>query len=80
MFFRFQPDVVLLDLQMPKKDGYEVCEEIRKVSSVPILLMTAMEHADTRKKGEKGKLLSHAPFCPPAPPFSTLFLLGIRRS
>mmetsp|Transcript_8164 Transcript_8164/g.21656 ORF Transcript_8164/g.21656 Transcript_8164/m.21656 type:complete len:167 (+) Transcript_8164:938-1438(+) len=51
MFFRFQPDVVLLDLQMPKKDGYEVCEEIRKVSSVPILLMTAMEHADTRKKG-----------------------------
>lgn len=34
-------DVVLLDVMMPKKDGFEVCREIRKVSNVPILMITA---------------------------------------
>lgn len=34
-------DVVLLDVMMPKKDGFEVCRELRAVSDVPILMITA---------------------------------------
>lgn len=34
-------DIILLDVMMPKKDGFEVCREIRKISSVPIIMITA---------------------------------------
>ncbi len=34
-------DVVLLDVMMPEKDGFQVCREIRAVSNVPILMVTA---------------------------------------
>jgi DNA-binding response OmpR family regulator len=33
--------LIILDVMMPKMDGYEVCEEIRKVSKVPIIMLTA---------------------------------------
>ena len=36
-----QPDVVLLDVMMPLIDGFEVCREIRKTSSVPVIMITA---------------------------------------
>jgi two-component system response regulator VicR len=35
------PDLILLDIMMPKLDGYEVCKEIRKISQVPIIMLTA---------------------------------------
>lgn len=34
-------DLILLDVMMPKKDGFEVCREIRKTSIVPIIMITA---------------------------------------
>ena len=34
-------DIILLDVRMPIKDGFEVCREIRKSSSVPIIIITA---------------------------------------
>lgn len=34
-------DIVLLDVMMPKKDGFEVCREVRKQSNVPIIMITA---------------------------------------
>ena len=34
-------DIVLLDVMMPKKDGFEVCREIRSFSNVPIIMITA---------------------------------------
>ena len=34
-------DIVLLDVMMPKKDGFEICREIRSFSNVPIIMITA---------------------------------------
>lgn len=38
------PDIVLLDLMMPKMDGWQVTENIRKISSVPILILSVMDN------------------------------------
>ena len=37
----FRPDLVLLDLMLPGKDGIDVCKEIRTESGVPIVMLTA---------------------------------------
>ena len=36
-----QPDLVVLDLMLPGKDGYDICREIRKTSECPIIMLTA---------------------------------------
>lgn len=41
MFEKHDPIAILLDVMMPLKDGYQVCRDIRKKSSVPIILITA---------------------------------------
>lgn len=41
MFHNKTPDLVLLDIMLPKKDGWQVCREIRKTSSAPIIMLTA---------------------------------------
>lgn len=41
LFNQYNPEVVLLDVMMPKEDGYEVCRKIRSKSNVPIILITA---------------------------------------
>ncbi|OFK70473.1 DNA-binding response regulator [Streptococcus sp. HMSC034E03] len=42
-FFNHQVDLVLLDIQMPKRNGLEVLSEIRKRSQVPVLMLTAFQ-------------------------------------
>ncbi len=41
LFEQYQPAVVLLDVMMPREDGYEVCRRIRTKSDVPVILITA---------------------------------------
>jgi len=41
MVREFKPDVVLLDLMLPGKDGVDVCRQIRGESGVPIIMLTA---------------------------------------
>lgn len=41
VFKTFQPNLVLLDLMLPGMDGYQVCREMRKESSVPIIMLSA---------------------------------------
>lgn len=40
-FSTYEPNLILLDLMLPGIDGYEVCREIRKTSSVPIIMLSA---------------------------------------
>ncbi len=37
----YEPDLVLLDIMMPKKDGWQVCREIHEISSKPVIMITA---------------------------------------
>jgi len=51
MFDLFQPDVVLLDIMLPVKDGWQVCREIREKSSVPIIMLTAKGETNDKVNG-----------------------------
>jgi two-component system response regulator VanR len=50
-FHRFQPDMILLDIMIPKIDGYAVCELIRKESKIPIIMITALSDETNQLKG-----------------------------
>ncbi|VEI02784.1 MtrAB system response regulator MtrA [Acidipropionibacterium jensenii] len=41
VFDRFKPDLILLDLMLPGRNGIDVCREVRRVSGVPIIMLTA---------------------------------------
>lgn len=45
------PDLVLLDLMLPKVDGFAVCEILRQKSGVPIIMLTAKNDSDSQMKG-----------------------------
>jgi len=45
------PDLVILDVMMPKMDGWEVCERMREVSDVPIIMLTAKDEEQDRLRG-----------------------------
>jgi len=42
LFRQLEPDLVLLDINMPKRDGIDVLREIRKFSDTPVIMVTAM--------------------------------------
>src|ERR1041385_5188055 len=47
-----KPDLILLDIMMPKLDGYEVCSELRRLANpVPILMLTAKGQIEDRVSG-----------------------------
>lgn len=50
--FRTEPfDLILLDIMLPKIDGYAICEMIRQESKVPIILLTALDTENDQVKG-----------------------------
>lgn len=40
-FVKLTPDLVILDIMLPEMDGYEVCSNIRKISNIPVIMLTA---------------------------------------
>lgn len=40
-FSMFAPNIVILDIMLPGADGWQVCREIRKISNIPIIMLTA---------------------------------------
>lgn len=50
----FIPDIILLDILMPKKNGFEVLEELRKndvLSKIPVILLTNLNQKDDVERG-----------------------------
>jgi DNA-binding response OmpR family regulator len=48
---REEPDMLLLDVMLPGKDGFEICREIRKTSNIPIIMLTARGDVIDRVSG-----------------------------
>jgi DNA-binding response OmpR family regulator len=46
-----EPDIVILDLMLPKMDGLEVCSRVRSKSNVPIIMLTAKDRIPDRVSG-----------------------------
>lgn len=49
--YRYQPDLILLDIMMPDMDGWEVCKRLREMSDVPIIFLTARGETKDVVKG-----------------------------
>ncbi len=41
LFYMEKPDIIILDINLPYKNGWDVCSEIKKQSNIPIIMMTA---------------------------------------
>jgi two-component system KDP operon response regulator KdpE len=50
-FYAHQPDLVILDLMMPEMDGWEVCRQIRQMSDVPLIFLSALSHENEIVRG-----------------------------
>ena len=46
LVFAYKPDLVLLDVVMPKMDGWQTCSRIRDVSEVPIIMLTGQQRGE----------------------------------
>jgi len=46
-----EPDLVVLDVMMPKKDGFETLKEIRSFSSVPVIMLSARGESNDKLQG-----------------------------
>ena len=53
--------LVLLDIMLPKIDGYGVCEVIRQKSQVPIIMLTALSDEENQLKGFKQQIDDYIP-------------------
>jgi two-component system cell cycle response regulator len=52
--FKEQPDVILLDVMMPKMDGFEVCRRIKqdeRMHSTPVMIVTVLRDDENRARG-----------------------------
>ncbi len=54
LFHRIAPDLVILDVMMPGMNGWEVCRRLRRVSSVPIIFLTALDAVENVVQGLVG--------------------------
>lgn len=50
MAMKLKPDLMVLDIMMPVKDGYEVCREVRASLNIPIIVASAKETEDDKEK------------------------------
>ena len=50
-FELFAPDLIIMDISLPNKTGVQCCKEIRRISGVPIIMLTAQTQENNRIKG-----------------------------
>ncbi|HXM07050.1 MAG TPA: response regulator transcription factor [Candidatus Acidoferrum sp.] len=54
LFAEIPPDLVVLDVMLPKIDGFEICRRIRREGNVPVIMLTARVGEDDRLRGLLG--------------------------
>ena len=50
LFGSQDPDIIILDITMPRMDGFEVCRLVRKVSNVPIIMLSARQDVSDKAR------------------------------
>lgn len=50
MVVKLKPDLMVLDIMMPLKDGYEVCREVRSIANIPIIVASAKETEEDKER------------------------------
>jgi two-component system alkaline phosphatase synthesis response regulator PhoP len=80
-----RPDLVILDVMMPKIDGFEVCRALKakkETQSIPIILLTAKDREADRQKGDEvgADLYMTKPFSPARLIAAVQELLGSKQS
>lgn len=50
-FFENQPDLIILDVSMPRLNGYEVCRRVREIADTPIIMLTGLGREEDIIKG-----------------------------
>lgn len=48
--YEFEPDLILLDIMMPRMDGWQACQRFRELTQAPIILLTALDSAQDKVK------------------------------
>ena len=51
LLFEHHPDLIVLDLMMPKMDGWETCKRIRELTEAPVIFLTAKDDEPDRLQG-----------------------------
>ena len=51
IFAKEKPDLIILDIMLPRLDGYDVCRQIRELSTVPIIMLTALGNVSEKILG-----------------------------
>src|SRR3974377_1107700 len=52
-YFRLRPDLVVLAIMMPGREGWELCTRIREMSDTPVILLTARGQENDKIRGLK---------------------------
>jgi len=79
-----QPDLVILDVMMPKGDGFETCRRIKqdsRTANIPVILLTARTTREDRERGQEVGAEGYItkPFSPGRLIESVQSLLGVKR-
>ena len=60
-FFSWKPDLVVLDIRMPKMNGWEMLERIREMSDTPVIMVSALGQEDEKVRGLRGGADDYVP-------------------
>ncbi len=53
ILYNDRPDLVILDVSMPRMNGWQTCQRIREICDVPIIMMTGKQKGDGESQGRQ---------------------------